>query len=99
MGPVAPAPAAQGAAPPPDRVAAARRVATQFEAMALAQFLQPMFATVDSSKSAFGGGMGEAMFRPMLVEEMARAVAADGHGIGIREAVMREILRMEGNGR
>jgi flagellar protein FlgJ len=72
-------------------------VAAQFEAMALAQFLQPMFATIDTSRSAFGGA-GEAMFRPMLVEEMARGIAAQGGGIGIREAVLREILKMEGDG-
>ncbi len=95
MGPVAPPPAAP---PAPDRIAAARRVATAFEAMALAQFLQPMFATIDTSKSAFGGGAGEAMFRPMLVEEMAHGIAAQGGGIGIREAVLREILKMEGGG-
>jgi len=85
------------ASSPPERTAAARRAGMQFEAMALAQFLQPVFATIDMSKSAFGGGSGEEMFRPMLVEEMARAVAAQG-GIGIAEAVTREILRMESNG-
>lgn len=87
------------ASPSPERIVAARRVATEFEAMALAQFLQPMFATVDTSRSAFGGGAGEAMFRPMLVDEMARGLAARGDGLGLREAVMREILKMEGHGR
>lgn len=99
MDPVLPRATPPAAALSPQRIAAAQRVATQFEAMALAQFLQPMFATIDSSKSAFGGGAGEAMFRPMLVDEMARGIAAKGGGIGIREAVMREILKTEGNGR
>lgn len=86
------------AQPSAERVAAARRVGTQFEAMALAQFLQPMFATVDMSRSIFGGGSGEAMFRPMLVDEMAKSFADQG-GIGLAEAITREILRMESNGR
>ena len=45
-----------------------RKSARDFEAQALGFLLQPMFATVDMSKSSFGGGQSEAQWRPMLVE-------------------------------
>ena len=40
--------------------AAMRKSAKDFEAQALGFLLQPMFATVDMSKSSFGGGAAEA---------------------------------------
>lgn len=86
--PAAPATAAAG------NHAALRRAARDFEAQALSQLLQPVFATVDASRGAFGGGAAEAQWRPMLVDAYAAAAARSG-GVGIAEAVYRELLRTQ----
>jgi len=78
----------------PEQIAKTRQSAKDFEAMALGQMLQPMFRTVDTSKGLFGGGKGEATWKPMLVDEMAKSIVKGG-GIGIADAVMKEMLRMQ----
>jgi Rod binding domain-containing protein len=78
----------------PDEIAKIRKSAQDFEALALGEMLQPMFKTVDTSKGLFGGGQGEAMWKPMMVEEMAKTIAKSG-GIGIADSVMKELLRMQ----
>ena len=82
----------------PEQVERTRRSAQEFEAMAVAQMLQPMFNTVDTSKGLFGGGKGEAAWKPMMVEEMGKMLAKSG-GIGIADAVLKEMLRMQETGR
>ena len=64
--------------------------------MALGQLLTPMFDTVDTSKGAFGGGDGEAAWKPMMVSELARHIATHG-GIGLARPVMDQMLRMQEN--
>lgn len=86
--------ATRPAAAPP----ALRRAAQAFEAQALGQLLQPMFATLAPGKSAFGGGMAEAQWQPMLVEAMAKAATGSGRGLGIGDAVLREMLRWQSAG-
>lgn len=86
MGPVSPQ-----AAPP-----ALRRAAQAFEAQALGQLLQPLFATLPQAR--FGGGAAEAQWQPMLVDEMAKAASRSGHGLGLGEAVLREMLRWQSAG-
>jgi Rod binding domain-containing protein len=78
----------------PAQIAKVRQSAQSFEAMALGQLLQPMFNTVDTSKGMFGGGVGEATWKPMMVDEMAKAMARTG-GVGIADAVFKEMIRME----
>lgn len=78
----------------PEQIAKTRKSAQDFEAMAIGQLLQPMFKTVDSSKGLFGGGKGEATWKPMLVDEMAKTLAKNG-GIGIADSVFREMIRMQ----
>jgi peptidoglycan hydrolase FlgJ len=80
------------AAPAP--VAKAEKSAREFEAMAIGQMLQPMFATVDSAHSLFGGGAAEETWKPMLVTEIARKIAANG-GFGLARPVLAEMLRMQ----
>ena len=70
--------------------------AKQFEAMALGQLLAPMFDTVDTSKSMFGGGDGEAAWKPMMVSEMAKHIAAHG-GLGLARPIMDQMLRIQEN--
>ena len=90
---VRPAPAATPAAPP---LAAAtpkmREAARSFETQVLSQLLQPAFAGLDT---AMGGGAAEAQWRPMLVDAMAGAASRAGHGLGIADLVLREMLRRQ----
>lgn len=72
----------------------ATRVAEEFERMAISQMLAFMTADVDLSEGLFGGGAGERAFRPFLNDEYARGFTQAG-GIGIADAVRREILRLQ----
>ncbi len=73
-----------------------RKSAQDFEAQVFGFLLQPMFATVDMSKSSFGGGAAEAQWRPMLVEAFASSAVKAG-GFGIADSVYRELLRTRGS--
>ena len=75
-------------------VAKAWDAAQKFEAMAIGQLLAPMFDTVDTAHGAFGGGDGEASWRPMLTEAMAKQMAGHG-GIGLAVPVFQQMLRMQ----
>jgi len=72
-----------------------RRVAVDFEAFFLSQAFQPMFANL-TAEELFGAGLAEDMWRSMQVEEYGKAIANNG-GIGIADAVIREVLRMQEN--
>ncbi|MBR0651013.1 chemotaxis protein chel [Roseomonas terrae] len=76
--------------------AAMRRAAQDFEAQALGILMQPIFATVDTAGSRFGGGAAEAQWRPLLVDAYAAAAVRSGHGIGLADAVLRELQRLRG---
>jgi peptidoglycan hydrolase FlgJ len=70
-----------------------RRRAIEFEAIYLAQMLQPMF---DELKSAapFGGGFGEDVWRSQQVQEYGKAIAENG-GVGIADAVARQLIQAQ----
>jgi len=70
-----------------------RRVALEFESVFLAEMLAPMFEGL-STDGLGGGGMGEEIFRPMLVERYAEAIARAG-GVGVADSVMQELVRMQ----
>jgi Rod binding domain-containing protein len=72
----------------------AKAVAEQFERMFITEMLQPMFAGL-STDGPFGGGQGEEVFRPMLLDQYADAIAKGG-GVGVSDAVLKEILRLQG---
>lgn len=74
----------------PDEI---RRTAEEFEAVFLAQMLAPMFEGIDTDGLG-GGGMGEEIFRPMLIERYAEALAKSG-GVGIADSLVRELMRMQ----
>ena len=74
--------------------AQAEAVAQQFERMFVAEMLGPMFSGIETD-GVFGGGKAEDVFRPMLIDQYADAVAKGG-GVGIADAVLKEILRMQG---
>jgi Rod binding domain-containing protein len=73
--------------------AALRRVAQRFEAQALSALLQPIYG--EAPKGLLSSGPAEAQWRPMLVEQHARAWSSKG-GIGIADAVFKELLRLQG---
>jgi peptidoglycan hydrolase FlgJ len=83
---------ASGAAQNPDHL---RKTAREFEEVFLAQMLQPMLSGL-TPEAPFGGGPGEDVWQSMLVKEYGKAIVARG-GIGIADAVMREILLAQEN--
>ncbi len=74
--------------------AAIAKSAHDFEAMAIAQFLQPMFATVDTANGPFGGGAGEEAWKPMMVEQLAKQLANHG-GLGLASAIQAAMERAQ----
>ncbi|HEV7691423.1 MAG TPA: rod-binding protein [Hyphomonadaceae bacterium] len=72
----------------------AEAVAEQFERMFVSEMLKPMFEGIKTD-GMFGGGNAEDTFRPMLLDQYADGVAKSG-GVGIKDAVLKEILRMQG---
>jgi peptidoglycan hydrolase FlgJ len=68
--------------------------AQDFTAMALGEMLAPMFDTLDQTGGTFGGGGGEAAFRPMLVQEFAKTIARQG-GFGLTEQVAKAMLALQ----
>ena len=70
-------------------------LAQEFEAMAIAQFLAPLFADL-KTEPPFGGGHGEEVMRGMLVDEYAKEFAKAG-GIGIADQLKTELLRAQEN--
>ncbi|MEQ1820757.1 MAG: rod-binding protein [Terricaulis sp.] len=72
---------------------ALRRAAEEFESVFLSEMLGPMFEGLDT-EGLGGGGMGEQIFRPMLVERYAEAISHSG-GVGIADSVVREFMRMQ----
>jgi Rod binding domain-containing protein len=73
--------------------AAARKVGEDFESFFLSQSFEGMFSGIGAD-SLFGGGEGESVFRSMLLQEYSKVAAKSG-GVGIADAVQREILRMQ----
>ena len=71
----------------------ARKVSEEFEAVFLCQMLQPMFANIQAAEP-FGGSSSEKMWRTMQVEEYGKALSKAG-GIGIADAVFREIIKAQ----
>jgi Rod binding domain-containing protein len=55
--------------------------------------LAPMFDGLDTDGLG-GGGMGEEIFRPMLVERYADAISRSG-GVGVADSIVRELMRLQ----
>ena len=70
------------------------KTARDFEAMALGEFLKPMFATVEDGKGIFGPGEGEKTWKPMLVDEIGKQIAAAG-GLGLAGPIHDAMLKMQ----
>lgn len=89
----APAPAATPGQERARNDVLAAKAATEFEALVLAQFIAPLFASVETPAIA-GGGPGQDAFGAMLQEEYAKAIAARG-GLGIADAVKSALIDMQ----
>lgn len=87
-------PAALQTTLPPGQVAKLAKTAQDFEATILGGLLQPIFDTVDTAHGPFGGGEGEAQWKPMFVNELAKGIAAGG-GLGIARDVLSQMIRMQ----
>jgi flagellar protein FlgJ len=70
------------------------KTARDFEAMALGEFLKPMFDTVDSKNNLFSGGDAEKTWKPMLIDEIGKQIAAHG-GLGLAGPIHDAMLRMQ----
>lgn len=79
----------------PSRAQAAK-AAQEFEAVFLSQMLQPMFDGVKTD-GTFGGGFAEEIYRGLMLENIGREMAASG-GIGLADAVLAEMVKMQGDG-
>jgi flagellar protein FlgJ len=79
---------------PPEKVGKLWQTAKEFEAMALGQLLMPMFETVDTTHSKFGGGNAEGAWRPMLVDAIGKQIATHG-GLGLAAPVFAAMLRAQ----
>ena len=82
-----------GRTPTPQRTndpATARAKAEEFEAFFLSQVLESMFKGIKSD-GMFGGGHGESVYRPLMLQEYGKIIVQRG-GIGLADAVMRELL-------
>ncbi len=88
--------AIDGTAPRPTTTAdpaAAHKTGEDFEAFFLSQVFENMFAGVGTD-SLFGGGQAETVYRSLLLQQYSK-VAAKAGGVGIADAVQREILRAQ----
>ena len=85
-----------GAAPATPATAdptAAHKAGEDFEAFFLSQVFENMYAGVGTD-ALFGGGNGETVYRSLLLQQYSK-VAAKAGGVGIADAVQREILRAQ----
>ena len=71
----------------------AKETAQDFEAQFLSQMIGYMFDGIKTD-GLFGGGSGEEMFRSMMFDEFGKTLARAG-GIGLADAVQREILKAQ----
>ena len=87
-------PTAQPSAGDMAKRAAIRETAQKFETQFMSIMLQQMFEGTDPPKP-FGGGPGETMFRSLMTEAMAKQMSKAG-GVGVADAVNREMLKLQG---
>ncbi len=53
-----------------------------------------MFDTIDTAHNPFGGGDGEAAWRPMLIQQIGKQMEAQG-GLGLAAPVFEALLRKQ----
>jgi len=78
---------------PTANLKAAKQTAASFEAMFLSQMLQSMSSGLKTD-GPFGGGFSESIYRSMINEQYAQVMSRRG-GVGVADAVLREILKVQ----
>lgn len=73
--------------------AAYEKTARDFEAVFMAQMLQPMFEGLDVD-DMFGGGHGEEMMRGLLTQEYGKAMAAQDQS-GLSDAIKEQMIQLQ----
>lgn len=72
---------------------AARKAGQEFEEVFLGQMIAHMFDGVGDDK-LFGGGEAGKLYRSMMQDEYGKTIARSG-GIGIADAVTRQVLKLQ----
>ncbi|MEZ5815107.1 MAG: rod-binding protein [Alphaproteobacteria bacterium] len=67
--------------------------ARDFEAVFIAEMMQPMFEGIEV-EAPFGGGKGEEIFRSMMLQEYGKIISQTG-GIGIAGGVKEQMIQMQ----
>jgi Rod binding domain-containing protein len=67
--------------------------ARDFEAVFISQMFEQMWAGLKTDGPG-GGGSGESIFRSLMIQDIGRQLANQG-GIGLADAVKREMLAMQ----
>jgi Rod binding domain-containing protein len=70
-----------------------RETAQDFEAVFISQMIKPMFEGLKAD-NMFGGGQAEDMWQSQMITEYGKTIAKSG-GIGIADAVMGEMIRLQ----
>jgi Rod binding domain-containing protein len=77
----------------PQRMAAAKSAARDFEAFFVTSMLESMYAGMKPDPE-FGGGSGEEMYRSLLNQEYGKAIAARG-SLGIANTILGEMINLQ----
>ncbi len=88
-----PAPERNTTALTPEQMDRILETGKKFEAMFMGEMLKPLWSGMEEDP-LFGGGSAEETYRAMLIEEYGKEISAGG-GLGIADAVTREIIRMQ----
>jgi flagellar protein FlgJ len=89
----APPVAAPNIGPAGQSAEAVRKTAEDFASFFYSQTLENMFSTIGND-TLFGGGNAENVFRSLMLQEYGK-VAAHSGGLGITDAVQREIIHLQ----
>jgi len=75
----------------------ATKVAKDFEAVFINEFLGSMFEGIKTD-GPFGGGPGEEIFRSLMLEQYSKTIANQG-GFGLADQVKRQLLSLQETGK
>jgi Rod binding domain-containing protein len=77
----------------PGDAAKLKATVEEYEAVFIAQMLQPMFDGIKTDQR-FGGGQAEGIYRSMMVSEYGKTMAKRG-GLGLADALTQSLLRTQ----